>query len=284
MDDRVAPRRHSWLRRAGFRAAESLARCAGGRAFYRARHLRSGRFVVREERIAAAWLPQALDGFRIAQLSDLHAGPFLGAGDLRDVVEEVRRREVDLVVLTGDFLTHQVQDSWLVLEDLARLQARHGVFAVFGNHDYRGRQEAQLAQRYAQRGIRFLVDESVRLEHHGAGLWLTGLGDLEEARSVSLQAARRQVSDEEAQLVLAHHPLAGRLCASPRTLAVFAGHTHGTQIDLPCLRRLGPAHPGLRYFAGPTCVIVSRGLGVVGLPLRVGAPAELVVAELARTP
>lgn len=284
MDDRVAPRRHSWLRRAGFRTAECLARWAGGRAFYRANYLRQGRFVVREERLAAAWLPAALDGFRIAQLSDLHAGPFLGPGDLADVVEEVARRSVDLVVLTGDFLTHQVSDSWLLLEDLARLRARHGVFAVFGNHDYRGRQETLLAQRYAQCGIRFLVDESVRLEHQGAGLWLTGLGDLEEARTVSVQQARRQVDPEEPQVVLAHHPLAGRLCAGARTLAVFTGHTHGTQIDLPFLRRLGPAHPGLRYFAGPTRVIVSRGLGVVGLPLRIGASAELVVAELVRAP
>ena len=61
---------------------------------------------------------------------------------------------------------------------------------------------------------------------------------------------------------------------------MLSGHTHGTQVDLPRLRKLGPQHPGLRVELGGTTLIVSRGLGVVGLPLRIGAPPELVVIRL----
>jgi len=68
--------------------------------------------------------------------------------------------------------------------------------------------------------------------------------------------------------------------ATERTAVVLSGHTHGNQVDLPLLRRLGPTHPGLRLELGRATLIVSRGLGVVALPLRVGAPAEVVRVRL----
>ena len=79
------------------------------------------------------------------------------------------------------------------------------------------------------------------------------------------------------------NPSAAPHLIGPRTAVVLSGHTHGTQVDLPILRRLGPAHPGLRVELGTATLIVSRGLGVVGLPLRVGAPAEIVLVSLTRS-
>lgn len=279
---RLPPRRHGLARRAFFRAVELAAVCAGGRAFYRARFLAPGRLVLREERVPVRGLAPALEGFTIAQLSDLHAGPFLGRGGLAHAVECVNRRGCDLAVITGDFITHRWSDAQLVFEDLAALRTRHGTLAVFGNHDYRGRLEGRIAEAGARAGIRFLRDENLRLEHEGAGLSVCGLEDLEEGRELDLARAREGERPGEPELLLVHNPGNARALARPGCALILAGHAHGSQIDLPFLRALGPAHPGTRFSAGETRVLVSRGLGAIGVPLRWKAPAEVVFARLER--
>lgn len=277
---RVAPRRHSRLRLATFRAFERVARWCGGRAFYRLTYLAKGRHRVREERLCVRALPPALDGFRIAHISDLHAGPFLAGGDLSDVVDSVNALDPDVCVITGDLITHHWSDALLVLEDLARLRARQGIFVVFGNHDYKDRLEGRIVEAFAERGLRVLRNQSVRIATAGGVLALVGLEDLEESRVVDLDGARRSLEPADLEIVLCHNPAQARLIARPRCACILSGHTHGTQIDLPGLRRLGPKHPGARLFVGQTRLVVNRGLGVVGVPLRVGSPAEIVLVSL----
>ncbi len=279
---RQAPRRHSLVRRASVRLAEGLAVALGGRAYYRRRHLAPPGLQVRHERVEHAELPPGLDGFRVVQLSDVHAGPFVREGDLARVVELSNSLAPDLCVFTGDLITHAPEEAELVLADLGRLRARHGVFGVFGNHDYRGRREAEIARRLGERGMRFLRNEHVRLEVAGGALAVVGIEDLEEARQIDLARAREGLRRQDFELVLCHNPRGALVCARPRCLAVLSGHTHGTQLDLPWFRRAGPAHPGLRVELGDTVAITSRGLGSIGLPLRIGAPTELVVLEFAR--
>jgi predicted MPP superfamily phosphohydrolase len=279
---RVAPRRHPPARRFLFALAERCARLLGGRAYYRRWRLGPGRFRVRHEVLEIAELPAVLEGFRIAHLSDLHAGPFLGRGDLRHVLAALHAEAPDAVALTGDFCAHQPEDALRVLPDLAQLQAPSGCFAVFGNHDYRGRREHEIAAQYGAQGVRFLRNEGVRLQRDGESLPLviTGLEDLEEARELDVHAARKELRPGDVEVLLCHNPLGARVLARKGCAAILSGHTHGTQVDLPYLRGLGPAHPGLRVDLGTTSLIVSRGLGVVGLPIRVGVPAELVLVEL----
>lgn len=283
---RVAPRRHSLTRRILFSLAERCARLLGGRAYYRRRHLGPGRFRVRHEILNVPGLPAELQGFRIAHLSDLHAGPFLGPGDLRHVLDALHAAAPDAIALTGDFCAHQPEDARLVLEDLGGLASPCGSFAVFGNHDYRGRREHEIAEAFSARGVRFLRNEGVRLQRAGKPLPLiiTGLEDLEEARELDVQAARSECEAGDVEVLLCHNPMGARVLAREGCAAILSGHTHGTQVDLPYLRGLGPAHPGLRVELGPTTLIVSRGLGVVGLPVRVGVPAELVLVELRSAP
>jgi len=279
---RVAPRRHSRLRLGLFRAAERAAALCGGRSWYRHRHLARGRLALRVEEIAVADLPAALEGFTIAQLSDLHAGPFLGEVPLADAVALVGEHAPDVVAITGDWITHHWSEALRLRADLARLSPRHGVYAVFGNHDYKDRLEGRIAEELAAVGVRTLRDECVRIEVGGAALALVGVEDLEEARAVDLAAARAGVRPGDVEVVLCHNPLAARAIARRSCAAILAGHTHGTQVDLPFLRRLGPRHPGARVAIGPTRLVVSRGLGVVGIPLRVGSPAEVVLVRLRR--
>lgn len=272
------PRRSPlWLALHG--AAEALFSRAGGRALYRRRHLARGRFEERRERVRVPGLAPALEGFTIAHLSDLHAGPFLGAGDLAAVVERVGELEVDLVAVTGDFLTDTIDDVESVLADLARLRARHGVVAVFGNHDYRQRREAELTARLATAGVRVLRDELLRVEVGDAVLAVTGLEDL-EARVRDEERARAQLRPGDPELLLCHDPGRAAGLARPGCAAILAGHTHGGQVVLPLLPPLGTPHPGDRVELGTTTLVVSRGLGVLGVPLRIGAPAELVLVTL----
>ncbi|MFN0242657.1 MAG: metallophosphoesterase [Planctomycetota bacterium] len=279
---RATPRRFSPLRLAFFRSVEHVSASLGGRAFYRWWHLRTGRFRMREETIAVRGLPREWHGYTIAQLSDFHGGSFVRAGDLRDVVASVNRIQPDLCVLTGDFVTHRWDESLGVLADCAGLRARDGVFGVFGNHDYRGRLEGRIADAYSARGIRMLRNEGVRIRRGDASLALVGLEDLEEARAIDPDAARAGLSDCDVEILLCHNPSAARALAHERCAVILSGHTHGGQIDLPLLRRLGPPHPGARVRLGATTLVVSRGLGVVGFPLRVGSPAEVVVVRLVR--
>jgi predicted MPP superfamily phosphohydrolase len=286
-DVRVAPRRFSRARLVAFRAIERACALLGGRALYRARHLAPGRFLVREELVRVPGLPRALDGFRVAQLSDLHGGGFLGAGDLRHVVAAVNALKPDAVALTGDYVTHSIEESFPLVDDLAELRARHGVWAVFGNHDYKARREGELVARLAERGVRFLRNECARVEVDGgdsgrAIVAFTGLEDLEEGKRVDLAAARAGLRPGDLELCLCHNPAGARWLAREGCVAILAGHTHGTQVDWPFLRTLGPKHPGTRLRLGPTTLLVSRGLGVVGVPLRVGAPAEVVLLRLER--
>jgi predicted MPP superfamily phosphohydrolase len=160
---RQAPRRHSFVRRASVRIAEGLSVALGGRAFYRRRHLTPPGLRVRHERVEHAELPRGLDGFRVVQLSDVHAGPFVREGDLARVVELALSLAPDLCVFTGDLITHAPEEAELVLADLGRLRARHGVFGVFGNHDYRGRRENEIARRYGELGLHFLRNEHRRI-------------------------------------------------------------------------------------------------------------------------
>jgi predicted MPP superfamily phosphohydrolase len=264
---RVEPRRYGQGRLRFYRGVELALRLAGGRRFYRSLHLARGRFRLREEVVRVPGLHPGLPGFLVAQLSDFHAGPFLGEGDLAAVVEAVNAARPHVVALTGDFITHHWSEIGRILPDLARLRARRGIFAVFGNHDYKDRQEHKIASALSGVGVTVLRNQSVRIERNGGSVAVVGLEDVEEARNV--------------EILLCHNPRAAPALVRRGCAAILCGHTHGTQVDLPVLRRLGPQHPGLRIQIGSTAVIVSRGLGAVGLPLRVGAPAEVVLCRLA---
>jgi len=280
--DWVPQRRYSIWRSRFFHAVERVAVLCGGRRFYRWRYLAAERLVVREEVLRIDGLAPELDGLRIAHWSDLHAGPFLRSADLEGVIERTRALDPDLFLLTGDYITRHWSEGTELAPALARIDAPLGAFAVFGNHDYRDREEARMVAAYAEVGVRFLRDECARVEKDGASIALVGIEDLEEARVVNIERARAGVQPGDLELVLCHNPAGARRLARPGCAAVLSGHTHGTQVDLPLLRRLGPKHPGLRLQLGDTRLVVSRGLGVVGIPLRFDAPAEIVLIRLER--
>jgi len=279
----IAPRRFSRLRIAAFAAIERVAALLGGRALYRRRHLSRARLHVRQEWIVVPGLPSDLDGFTIAHLSDLHAGPFLGAGDLGGVSSVLADLAPDVVCWTGDFVVHGIQNVKPMQAELAALVGARATFAVFGNHDYLHREEWRFVEAMEPAGWRFLRNSSAVLEVGAARVGFCGIEDPEEGKVVDVESAVRGVCDRgqasrpELIVALAHGPQAAPEFAARGAHVVLSGHSHGTQVDLPFLRDLGPAHPGLRVELGGSTLVVSRGIGVIGAPLRVGVPAEVVV-------
>lgn len=286
---RVTPRRFSRARIRLFLAVDRLARLCGGRAFYRARYLAPGRLVLRHEDVHVRDLPRWLDGYRLGVVSDVHGGTFVGPGDLAHAVALLARSEPHVVCVLGDFFVDVPEEAARVTGDLARLAAPDGVFGVFGNHDYRGRREHELVA--ALPNVRFLRNDGVRVTRAGEprALALVGIEDPEEGKVVDVTRARAAARPGDVEVALVHHPRAAPAFARAGPSGrgahlVLAGHTHGTQVDLPLLRRLGPAHPGLRVHLGGTTLLVCRGLGVIGVPLRVGAPAEVLCVTLRHAP
>ena len=280
---RLVPRPFSRGRLAFFRAVEAAARTLGGRAYYRARHLAPPRLVLREERLLVRGLAPALEGFTLAQWSDLHAGSFLGQGSLTRAIELVNARRPEVHVLTGDFVTHSVDEARVLLADLAKLRSVHGTFAVFGNHDYKARRESEIASAFGSFGVRFLRNECARIEvAPGAAVALVGLEDLEEGRVVDLSAARAEVGPGDVELLLCHNPGAGPRLARAGCVAILSGHTHGTQVDLPFLRKLARGPRGIRAAYGCARQFVRRGRGAGALRGLEVARAEVVLVVLER--
>jgi len=280
-DLRRAPRRYSAARLAAYGAVRWLgARAWPGRAAY-ARWLARGG--VRGERVElrVPGLPPAADGLRLVQLSDVHAGPFLDEAALQPALELARSFEPHLLALTGDFITDTADDVALLGRAFAGVPAPLGAFAVFGNHDYRGRRERELVAWLRRQGVRALRNAAVELRHGGARVLLAGLEDIEESRGADLAATLRGSDGREhLRVLLCHHPDVVDALPPGAFHLVLAGHSHGGQLVLPLL---GPVARGWLPrrvrggcdLAGGGRLHVNRGIGVLVLPLRVGAPAEV---------
>jgi uncharacterized protein len=248
------------------------------------RRLRVRRVELRLDR----W-PRAYDGFRLALVSDLHAGtPHVGVEQVERVAELVDGEGPDLVALLGDYVDDTAAFSEAVspadvARALARIRAPLGLVAVLGNHDWRRGGNAVRAG-LLDAGITVLEDSARLLRSAQVPLWVVGLADLRE-RLPDLPAAFADVPPDAALLVLSHDPdLFPRVPAS--AALTVSGHTHGGQIDIPGLRRrVIPSRFGDRYAYGHVeedgrHLFVTRGVGTSGWPLRFRAPPEVVVLTL----
>jgi predicted MPP superfamily phosphohydrolase len=237
-------------------------------------------FVVEEVAVRIVGLPRVLDGYTIAQISDLHVGLLMSADDLTEGLNKLASTPSDLVVITGDILDFDPKYIPLAARLLSKIRARDGVFAIYGNHDhYTGASAVGTALRAA--GIDVLVNDGrVIRAKDGGGFALLGVDDLASLRSGGpgprLDRAMSAVPDDRPRILLSHQPATVDIWAG-RVALQLSGHTHGGQFNPFGLR---PAdlimhYVAGRYEVGKTSLWVNRGFGVVGPPARVGAPPEV---------
>ena len=227
-------------------------------------------------------LPAKLDGLRVVHLSDLHYGPLVNPQHLQRAVKVANDLRPDLIALTGDYISQDRIYAAPCAEVVGKLRARHGVYAVLGNHDHWT--DAQLiADLFRAEEIRVLVNEGSRMDLHGESFWLAGVDDTMvglEDLSLALAGARHN----ELKLLLAHNPTILRRAARAGVDLVLSGHTHGGQVTWRSEKsRSGrPRRRMLRGLGrrGNTQIYVTRGLGTVVLPIRYGCPPEISVLDL----
>lgn len=240
---------------------------------------------IRRVEVELARWPRALDGFRIAQISDVHIGPLLDRRFARIVADKVNSLSADLVVVTGDLVDGSVARIGDEVAPLGDIRARHGVFFVTGNHDYYSGADSWV-EKVRSLGWRPLRNESVRVGEGEASFDLAGVDDhhgslFDEGEDLERALAGRD--SERAVVLLAHDPTTFKQASRREVDLQISGHTHGGQL-WPfhwVVRAAVPWVAGL-YRRGRSALYVSRGTGFWGPPMRLGAPAE--VTELVLRP
>lgn len=264
--------------------------------YHYARHIEPTWLEINRHRIAINDLPTAFDGFRIAQLSDLHVGPKLADAYLDETIDRALAERADLFALTGDFVHKGSRHIRRVAASLARLRAPHGVFAVLGNHDYSVRNalgirrywnlHRRVADALAEVGVVVLRNESISLSRRGDTIDLSGVDDL-WSRNCDLDAAYNGHDPRRPRLVLAHNPRTIERLNGRRCDLMLSGHTHGGQVNLPKLGRVALGRKTRRFAAGiyehhGTTLYVNKGVGF-GWRFRYGVRPEIAVFTLAST-
>ncbi len=248
------------------------------------------KFILKEVRIPIANLPKELEGFTMVQLTDMHVSPYLEPKDLARAVDMANETKAKLALVTGDLITAAGDPLDACIAELARLRADAGVFGCMGNHEIYAQSEAYTAQQAARFGMRFLRGEAKALRFGSATLNLAGV-DYQPFGKIYLPHAAELVAKTErtVNILLSHNPDVFPVAADQGWDLTLAGHTHGGQVTFELLsRHLNIARFFTPYVQGTyerngKSIFVSRGLGTVGVPARVGAPPEVVLVKLCAT-
>jgi len=249
------------------------------------------------QRIILPRLPEAFDGFRIAQLSDIHIGPFMPVEEIRRYVAMVNALKPDMVALTGDFVTWEGSPAGAVVDALSALKAPYGIYGCLGNHERWARVEDLITRLFAERGTKILRQQSATVEVSGERFNLIGVDYQTRAPfgpprdgivTEYLAGVQPLMLPDAVNILLSHNPNTFDRAAELAIDLSLAGHTHGGQVTLEYISpNLSPARlitPYVRgwFKKGESQLYVNRGIGTIFSPVRFGAPPEITVYELKR--
>ena len=232
-------------------------------------------------------LPAGLEGFRIAQITDIHIGAPLNRAQLAAIVAKTNALGADMIALTGDLVDGSVKTFASEVAPIGDLKAPHGVFFVTGNHEYYSGHQAW-CEEVARLGLTVLNNEHRIVAWGGARLLVGGVtdftgGQFDPSHASDPKKALAGAPDHDFRLLLAHQPKSIPAAVEAGFDLQISGHTHGGQF-FPGPLFVGLFNPlaaGLGRFGNLQCY-VSRGTGCWGPPFRVGAPPEITEITLAR--
>lgn len=242
------------------------------------------RYEIVERRVEIPRLSPTLHGLTLVQLTDIHVGNFMKQEKLERYVRVVNELQPDLVALTGDFIGSSPEFIPACATALEKLDAREGVFACLGNHDYWvGARSVTAALEAA--GVEVLRNEGHRLMIRDAPLNIAGVDDPWRGKA-DFDLALSSVDPNAPTIMLCHQPDLFPAIAQRAVDLTLAGHYHGGQIKLEFFGfAVSPAHlitafvEGF-YRHGQALLYVSRGIGITGPPVRLNAPPEITVLRL----
>ncbi len=237
--------------------------------------------------VPLADLPKELEGFTIAQITDLHVGQTIKRNFVAAIVDRVNLLEADMIAITGDVADGSVPDLAHHTEPLARLASRHGTYFVTGNHEYYSGAHAWIRE-LERLGAKALMNEHVVLDHDGAALTVAGVTDwsahhFDPTHKSDPHAAVKGAPERAPKVLLAHQPRSAHIAEAAGYHLQLSGHTHGGQFwPWNFLVRLQqPFTAGLDRL-GRMWVYTSRGTGYWGPPMRFGVPSEITLIRLVR--
>ena len=249
---------------------------------------------VNEYEIVSDRIPKEFDGFRIAQVSDLHNTEF-GEGNSK-LIGLLSQTEPDIIVLTGDLIDSRQTDIGIALSFARDAMKIAPVYFVSGNHEARVSEYEDLKMGLAEAGVIVLENQKVEITRDGEAITLMGIDDpsfqesylFGDAESVAKQAIEMLQSESDGYTVLlSHRPELFELYVKTGMDLVFSGHAHGGQFRLPFIGGLVAPNQGFfpKYDAGlfseeNTNMIVSRGVGNSIIPIRFNNRPEIILAEL----
>jgi predicted MPP superfamily phosphohydrolase len=236
-------------------------------------------------------LPPQLEGFTIALLSDIHSSINMTKAEMLKYVQVVNSMQCDLVLVTGDFVNSLTEEVYPFAEAFSELHAPHGVFGVMGNHDFFAPDPELVAKEVDACGVKLLRNDKVVISKNGASFYLFGVDDArgpeQAAKRIAVAAGHSPLNIP--RLLMIHRPYFLQQAADAKMDLVFSGHTHGGQVVLAQFGRvtIAPASLASRYIwgkyaIGDTQMYVNRGIGTVGLPIRLNCPPEITKVTLTR--
>lgn len=228
-------------------------------------------------------LDRVFNGYKIVQISDLHAGDGIDRSQLEKVVESVNAEQPDLVVITGDHITRIPKQHLELLDTLSKLHPRDRTLSILGNHDVFNDAEPVRAAIH-KAGITLLENSIYTLERTGATLHIAGVGDV-FAHEDKLDVVLAQLPPTGAAIMLAHEPdFADKTAATGRFGLQLSGHSHGGQVRVPFFSGYVPTlakkYPIGRYQIGDMIQYTNRGIGLVKLYARFNCRPEISVFNL----
>jgi uncharacterized protein len=228
-------------------------------------------------------LDRAFDGYRIVQISDLHAGDQIDRAQLEKVVEIVNAQNPDLVVITGDHVSRLPRQHVELLDTLAKLHPGDRTLSVLGNHDVYN-DPTPIRAAIQQAGITLLENAIYTLKRGEATLHIAGVGDV-FAKQDKLDLVLAQLPTTGAAIMLAHEPdFADETAATGRFGLQLSGHSHGGQIRIPFyggyLPEYARKYPIGRYQVGSMTQYTNRGIGTIKIYARFNCRPEISVFNL----
>jgi len=242
--------------------------------------------VVERVQIPIPNLPFALDGFRIVQISDIHHNhyPFTTIELVNRAIQMSNELRPDLIVLTGDFVWHDVEPIFELMPALAHLNAKYGVFLGLGNHDYWTNVEV-VTHAIDQERLPLLVNQGIPISVGKSSLYLASLDDGWSGKP-DLAGAMANHPGDAITVLLMHEPdLAPRYAVDKRIHLQLSGHSHGGQVRLPLygaliLPYLSWKYPMGLYNVDGMWLYTNRGLGTTNVPVRVNCAPEITEVTL----
>jgi len=241
-------------------------------------------FKIENVKLPSKNLPTQLEGLSIAMISDIHVGMYMLEDDMLKYNEAINNLKPDLIFIPGDFVTSKTEEIFPFAKAFSSLKSKYGIYTCLGNHDFFGDPNI-ISKKIRETGMKVLRNETEELEINGAKLMLSGVDDGRHAnfKKVSYEATSLNTT----RILLCHKPYYFETAVAGKFDIMLSGHTHGGQIVLVNFlgMKLTPAaavspYISGKYRRGDSLMYVSRGIGTVGLPVRVNCPPEITLFTL----